>query len=179
MGANGFGYLLYVLLFLLIVTSVLVIVGTTIWALIRAKKDNSPNRRDIALISLTFFIFAAASFIFNIGWLRLIATFLLVPFTGTIAFFIMNFFAGKYIDKSNYLKKLNLFFMLTYLAGNIFSPDGGDTGGMYFFFGLIHNDILSILAILISLGAFVANIVLFILQFVEIIQIRKNIPKKL
>ena len=53
-------------------------------------------------------------------------------------------------------------------------PDGGDIGGMYFFFGLIHSDTLSVAANFISSVACIAHIVLFILQIVEIRKIKEN-----
>ena len=53
-------------------------------------------------------------------------------------------------------------------------PDGTDVGEMYFFFGLIHSDVLSGVANFISSIAVIGHIVLFVMQIVEIGKVKKQ-----
>ena len=167
-----------ILLFLLIIfflVAILVVLGGTVWAVTKAKIEKSKSSKNNIIMTVVFIFIAAISWLLNFGWLRFIMTFMLIPFTHAIIFFLANLHVGKYLDKSTKIKKINLCFMITYLATYIFFPDGADYGGMYFFFGLIHNDILSIIAMCISYIAGLSHIILFIVQLVQIIKIKKSI----
>ena len=71
--------LLYLLIGVIII-AVLVIVCGTIIAIIKACKKGEHNKRKDILLTLLCIAIAAASWIFNMGWIRFIMTFLLIPF---------------------------------------------------------------------------------------------------
>lgn len=131
-------------------------------------KNKSFAQRCTIVASLFCVVIAGISWVFNMGWLRFIMTFLLIPFAHAILFLITVFSTVKYVDKSAKIKIINLLFMLTYLMFYVFLPDGGDVGGLYFFFGIIKNNILCDFAYYIASAAFAGNIVLFVLQLVAI-----------
>jgi len=66
---------------------------------------------------------------------------------------------------------------VTYILTYILLPDAGDYGGMYFFFGLIHSDLLSGIDLHISIIAFEVHFVLFILQIIYAVKIKKDQEK--
>jgi hypothetical protein len=148
-----------------IITGIVIIINS----IISTKKDRNNSKLKYNLISILFVIIAIVSWVFNMGWLRFIMTFLAVPIIHTIAFIIINSFSLSYIDKSVKLKRYVNLSYITYLLGYLSLPDGGDVGPMYVFFGLIHNDIVANISYIISSISFIGNIVLFILQIVEII----------
>jgi len=153
------------LLLIGIITGIVIIINS----IISTKKDRNNSKLKYNLISILFVIIAIVSWVFNMGWLRFIMTFLAVPIIHTIAFIIINSFSLSYIDKSVKLKRYVNLSYITYLLGYLSLPDGGDVGPMYVFFGLIHNDIVANISYIISSISFIGNIVLFILQIVEII----------
>lgn len=159
--------LLSFLLNLIVVVMIVVIVGGTVWAIIKSIKKNSAEQRRVIILTWISLFVAALSWVLNIGWLRIIMTFLLAPFIHAIVFFAINFSVAKYVSQSPKIKKLNLFFIITYLLLYIFLPDGGDVGGLYLFFGLIHNDTLAYVGEFISSLAFVAHVVFLIMQVIE------------
>ena len=134
--------LLYLLIGVIII-AVLVIVCGTIIAIIKACKKGEHNKRKDILLTLLCIAIAAASWIFNMGWIRFIMTFLLIPFIHAIVFFLVNLFSSKYIQKSKKSRNIYIMLCITYLLFYLLLPDGGDVGEMYVFFGLIHNNILS------------------------------------
>ena len=148
-----------------IITGIVIIINS----IISTKKDRNNSKLKYNLISILFVIIAIVSWVFNMGWLSFIMTFLAVPIIHTIAFIIINSFSLSYIDKSVKLKRYVNLSYITYLLGYLSLPDGGDVGPMYVFFGLIHNDIVANISYIISSISFIGNIVLFILQIVEII----------
>lgn len=89
-------------------------------------------------------------------------------------FFVTGLCVAPYTDKSRNVKILNLLFCITYLLIYIFLPDVGERGESYFFFGLIHSDFLSKIAIAVSGIAFLGHIILFVLQIIQAVKIRKN-----
>ncbi len=132
------------------------------------------GKKKTILMSLFCIIIVMASWFFNMGWLRFFMTIILIPFVHAVVFFLTNFFAAKYFDKSTKIKKLNLWFIVSYIIAYLLMPDGGDIGEMYFFFGLIHSNKLSGMADSLSFAAFVGNIVFFAMQVSEIKKIKKN-----
>ncbi len=169
------------MLALLIIGLVIVfsaVIGGLIWAIVKARKNNSRNSVKVIVCTVGSIFIAAVSWILNFGWLRFFMTFLLVPVIHGIVFFLANMFFAKYTDQSPKMSRLNLLFIITYLTAYLFMPDGGDIGEMYFFFGLIHSDILSNIAFFISNIVATGHVVLFVLQIFEMRQIKKNISKK-
>ena len=152
-----------------------IIIGVFIWSTIKIKKGKSDKFKKIIILTFGSIIIAAASWVFNFGWIRFFMTFLLVPVIHTIIFFLTNILLAMYTDRSSKMLKLNLWFVITYLSTYLFLPDGGDYGGMYFFFGLIHNNNLAYAASFIAEISAVVHVVLFVLQIVEVIKIKKSI----
>ncbi len=116
---------------------------------------------------------AAASWFVNMGWIRFALTFLLVPFLHVIIFFVTNLFAASYLERSKTMKWLQIGFCLTYLAIHLLLPDAGDIGSMYFFFGLIRNDVLSDIAFYLAEFAFWIHAALFIWQIILMIKLKR------
>ena len=157
------------------IISAIVLMGGTIWGFYIAKKRSERNRKRIILISILSMVLVAVSWFTNMGWIRFILTIMLIPFFHAIIFFLTNLFASAYVNKSPNIKLLNQLFCATYLIAYIFLPDGGDVGGLYFFFGLIHSDVLSYISQAISGIAFLGHIILFILQVIQIVKVKKEV----
>lgn len=166
--------ILLLLFVLILVASIVVVVGGSIWGMLRAGKINSSNKKKVILLSILATFIAAVSWILNMGWIRLIMTFLLIPFIHVIIFFSTNLFMSSYVDKSRNIKILNLLFIMTYSLIYIFLPDAGDYGEMYFLFGLIHSDLLSNIACGIAGVSFLGHIVLFVLQIIYAVKTKKK-----
>ncbi len=171
-------FLPYVPYFIKGMLGLLIVVFLIVFGIVKGikvlKKNKFYGKKRNILMSLLYIAIVLASWFLNMGWLRFFMTILFIPFIHAAVFFMTNFFVDKYSDQSTKIKKLNLFFVITYLIAYLSMPDGGDVGGMYFFFGLIHSDTLSGLANFISSIAVIGHIVLFIMQIVEIKKIKKN-----
>ncbi len=173
MVANAGNLILYLLIGAFALGTV-VVLGGAIWGVVRAIKKGSKYRAFLIVLSLLCILIAAASWIFNMGWYRFILTFLLAPFIHAIIFFIVNFFMAPAAERSRSVKILNLFFCLTYLAMYLLFPDGGDHGPMYFFFGLVRNDVLSAVAMGVAFLAFAAHIALLVALITEGVRSKKK-----
>ncbi len=175
--ANVSRDLLLYLLIAIIIIAVLVIVGGTIIAIVKSyKQDNS--KLNAILASLLCIVIAGSSWVLNMGWIRFIMTFMLIPFIHAIIFFLINLFTAGYIHKSKKLRNINIFSCLTYLLFYILLPDGGDVGETYVFFGLVHSNLFSNICNAISGCALLGHIVLLILQIVEVIKVKKSIANE-
>lgn len=161
------------ILLLLLIAGLVAVVTVIVVGVILAivKKGNS---KKVTICTLVSIIIAGFSWILNFGWLRFFMTFLLIPVIHGTVFFLSNIKFAKYTDQSTKMKKMNFLFIITYLMSYFLMPDGGDTGEMYFFFSLIHNDILAGIASFVSSIAITAHILLFVLQIVEIRKIKKT-----
>ncbi len=167
-----------ILLIAFFVIAIAVVAGGMIWAIVKARKENGSNYIKTIVITVSSMLVAAVSWVLNLGWLRLFMTFFMVPVIHGIVFFIANLCFAKYIDKSTKMKKMNMLFIITYLIAYIILPDGGDEGGMIFFFGLIQNHILSFVAMYASYIAFIGHIILFIMQIEQVKKIKRNLLEK-
>ncbi len=154
------------------------IIGLIVFGIIKSiqflRKNSFYGKTKMAILSIILILIVAVSWVINMGWFRFIMTILFVPFMHSIAFFLMNLYSAKYFDKSQKIKKLNLFYILTFLIFNIFMPDAADDGVSYFFFGLIHGSALSDIAYFIAIIAAISHVVLFVMQIVEIRKIKKT-----
>ena len=160
------------------VASVVAIVATVTVIFFKARKSDSPKRKILSLVlSAAFVVIACTSFILNMGWLRYIMMFFTIPAIHAVIFFLTNYFAALYTENSKHIRLYNVVYLITYLSFYIFLPDASDYGGFYFFFGLIHNDFLSQIAMLISAVMFCTHIAFFVLLISEIILMRKNKAK--
>ena len=166
-----------ILLFLLglfLGIAALVLVGGVVWAIRRMRKIKGKGAKKYILFNFASVLVVAASWVLNFGWLRFFLTILLIPILHGLIYFVFNFYAFAYLEQSSKMKRYNMLFILTYLLTYLLLPDGGDVGEMYFFFGLIHNQILSGITYALSRVAFIAHIVFFVLQIVERIKIKKR-----
>lgn len=161
---------------LIIVATVLLsaTVGLMISMILKVKKGVLCSRIWICLTTVLSMLLVALSWVLNFGWIRFFLTLLLFPLIHGIAFLVSNIVFSKYANRSHKMVKLNLLYIASYLISYIFMPDGGDIGGLYFFFGLIHNDVLSYIAAFISYLAFIGQILFFVLQIDKIRMIKKN-----
>lgn len=125
-------------------------------------------KKKILWLSALCILIVAISWITNMGWIRFFLTFLMVPVIHALVFFWTNYFSAKYCEIVPNLKKLTWFFMLTYLLPYLLTPDGGDIGGIYFFFGLVKNDTLANIANYIAGIALSFHIALFVVMIMEI-----------
>ena len=170
---------LFVVLFLVLVfgMAALIISGICL-AVVKAKADNSTRHKKSVIRSLVLMGIVAVSWIFNMGWIRFFLTIVSAPLIHGIVFFLVNMFVAGYMDKSRGVVNLNSLFMITYILSYLLFPDGSDTGEMYFFFGLIHNDTLSGIASILSSWIFTAHIILIVLQLVAVAKTKDSTKEK-
>lgn len=167
----------YLLLFLpiaLFAIVVTIVISGAIWGILKDRKSGAWNRTKMLLFSMLALLIAAAAWIYNMGWIHLIMTFLGIPFIHAIIFVLNNLFVSSYTDESRTLKLQNRMFIITYLLLYLFLVDGGDVGGLYCFFGLLHNEWLIGIAQGIFHFALLAHIAEFVIQIVLIARIKKK-----
>lgn len=136
--------------------------------LLKIKKLNHPEIIKYYFFMILCLLVMVASWILNIGWFRLILTWLAFPIIHFVLFAILN---GKAMLKLFLSQKLKIYTLLsyaTYIISYLFLPDGGDYGPMYVFFGLLHNDIAAYIASVICEISFIAHIIISIFQLIEI-----------
>ena len=153
-------------------------VAVTVLSIVKALTNSTPSYKKTVIAALISIAVAAASWVFNMGWIRFFMTFLLIPIVHAIVFLLSNLSFAKYTGKSSVMEKLNAFFIITYLISYLLMPDAGDIGEMYFFFGLIQSDNLSNIAFFVSNIAFICHIVLFVLQIIKINKIKQSTPNE-
>ena len=134
--------------------------------------NTSKGKIKTIIISVISILVVVATWMFNLGWLRLFMTAFLIPHI--VLFVFMNLYSTKYFDNSKRIKILNIFFVLTFLFAYVFMPDSDDISS-YVFFGLVHNENVLNIAEIISTVAFVGNVVTFIMQIIGIEKIKKNL----
>ena len=152
---------------ILIIAAIVFVLGLLLKSFLIYKKSTSITSLKYNLICDLFVVIVVLSWFFNMGWLRFIFTFLAAPFVHSIIFIIMINKAIPYIEKSIKLKRFLFISYITYILTYLLLPDGGDTGTMYMFFGLIHNDIITSISYQLARISFVANIIMLILQIRE------------
>lgn len=164
---------------ILTVISSLAFVGVLIYAFVKGVlflvKEKFPGKKKAIILSLGLMPIAALSCFFNIGWLRFFLILSLTPVTHAIFFLFTNVLAAKHFEACPKIKRWNKVFMITYVVFYVFLPDGGDYGSMHFLFGLIHNDLLSGIAMGIAGCAVCIHIALLFAQVVEILKIKKSL----
>lgn len=136
-------------------------------------KSTKSEIKQAILISLGFSFLGAASWLFNIGWLRLILTFTFVPVLMIILVFVANCLSFKYFKFSSNLKDLNTLFNLSYLFFWLLLPDYGDYGDPYMLFGLIKSRELTSIASPLASAFALLFAATFIIQMVQIAKLKK------
>ena len=125
----------------------------------RDKKTNGYRAVTLLCVVVMF-----ASWIINIGWLRIFLTWIPIPLVHTIAFIIVNFKAIKNIAYSDKLKKYVPWSWGTYLTAYLLFPDGGDDGVVRAFFNLLRDEVLCTAAMCVAIICFISNVVILILE---------------
>ena len=146
-------------------------VGYLIYYMVK-KSDRHSNA--VILTSLILVVIAAVSWILNAGWLRVFLTVVGAPFLHSIVFIVMSVFASKHARDSRRIRIASIVYQLTYILSYLCFPDGGDIGGMYFFFGLIHNDVLVSTAFFICIMSLISHFIVFINLIVQMFMRGKN-----
>ena len=136
--------------------------------IVKANGNRISKKWYLIIISSVFVMLA--SWIFNMGWYRVILTWIPIPLIHTIAFLIINIKSANRVSNYKFLRKYIILSSVTYLVTYLFLPDGGDVGGMYAFFTIIRNDIITNIMMYISLVCFVVNIAVL---FIECLQLKK------
>jgi hypothetical protein len=141
----------------------------------RRRSRNVKVSKAWCILTVLCIVVVAVSWIFNIGWYRVILTWSLLPVVHAILFAVLGFIAARRVSYSKKLKALMIFCASTYLSAYLLLPDGGDYGGMYFFFGLVRNNALATVMMYVAFACFVANIVFMILTCVEMRRCKRKL----
>lgn len=159
------------------------ITGGLIWGIIclirllfKLKKLNRPEIFKYYFLMIMCILIMAASWLLNMGWYRIILTWLAFPIIHLVLFIIIN---GKILLKLFCSKALKVYTLLSYVSYLLFYlmlPDGGDIGTMYILFSLFHNNTVAYIAGVLSVTSFFAHIVFTVFQFIEIRRL-KHISK--
>ncbi len=145
----------------------------------KIKKWYDPKALGYYIMMILCLVIMGASWVLNMGWLRVILTWLAFPIIHAVAVIIIN---GKAVTKLAYSVTLRIYTvisLLTSVLSYVFLPDFGDVGGMYVFFGLIENETIVDTAFEISLICFAAYIVVTVLQLIEMGRIKKKLAGEL
>lgn len=98
-------------------------------------------------LSLTLSVLVMlASWLMNMGWVRFIGTFLLLPLYHGGIFIAANLVSNRHFEDNKYIPLLMFLSHITFLLSHILMMDTSDYGPSYFFFGLIHNDVAANIA---------------------------------
>ena len=117
-----------------LIAFVAVVIGL-IWMIKKIIKSDKETKISSVLTILAVLI-AAASWIFNMGWLRLILTFLLVPFIHAAILIAVSIVASKFYKTSNFMSLFNTLFLSSYAVAYVCLPDFDDVK-IYCFFTLV------------------------------------------
>ena len=156
------------------------IIGFIIWGVVKLvkliKKNNLVRNKKPLVISIICIIIATASLVLNIGWIRFGMIIMLIPIIQPILFLMTNLYASQFFVDSPRLRITNYLFIVTYLIFWILLPDGGDIGPSYCLFNLVQNDAFTDVAWAISWIVGIAHIVLFVIQIIQFVKIKKKKP---
>nr|QGT51196.1 hypothetical protein Firmicute1046_2720 [uncultured Firmicutes bacterium] len=158
--------------------AVLFTIGTVIWTIVKSVKTRNFTKLKYNLVSVLCVILAAASWIFNFGWIRFFLTFTGLPVFHAVTFFFLNNFAASHIDKSRILKISTILCHVAYLTGYFCLPDAGDVDPMCAFFTLIRNEYIVNLFFIISFLGFSGSIVCLIVELIEASMIKAKSKSK-
>ena len=159
------------------IAQVIAITGIIIWGiakLIKLFKKNNLTKNKPLLLSVICIVIATLSLVLNIGWIRFCMIIMLIPIIHPILFLWTNLYASKLFVDSTILKIINYLFIATYLSFWVLLPDGGDVGPTYCLFNLVRNDAFTDVAWAVSVNAGIAHIVLFIIQIIGFLKLKKK-----
>ncbi len=135
---------------------------------IKTIKLKSPKILIYYFLMIICMILMAISWIMNIGWYRLLLTFIAFPIIHSVLFINVNGKALLKLSASPKLKKYTILSFATYLLSYLTFPDGGDIGPMRVFFGLVQSNVIAMIAFHLCLISFIAHIVVSSRQMHEI-----------
>ncbi len=174
MGISIFGYFLRIIIFILPVLSLVTSTTVLIKSIIDYKKTGNSVKLKYNILTIGCTVIAIVSWLFNIGLFRFCMIFTGLPFIHSMLFVVSNSLSANHIEEYDSVKKNVISSYVTYLAAHVLLPDAGDYGGMYVFFGLIQNSIVSLLCCGIAVLATIGNICYIIFQFSDIKAIKKT-----
>ena len=143
--------------------------------LLKIIKLKQPRIITYYVIMILCILIVAASWILNMGWYRVILTWLTVPFVHPVIFAVIN---GKVLPNLIYSTKLRAYTLTTYITYVLmyaFFPDGGDIGSAYVFFGLINNSTAVHILGVLSTVSLIVYIIFTILQIIESGKVKKKL----
>ena len=94
----------------------------------------------INILSAVLTLVMFASWLFNMGWYRVVGSWLLIPIFHPLWLFFTNNIATVFISKNKIIKYPLIAVNITFLLPHLFIYDGGDMGEAYIFFHLIENN---------------------------------------
>ena len=125
----------------------------------------------INILSAVLTLVMFASWLFNMGWYRVVGSWLLIPIFHPLWLFFTNNIATVFISKNKIIKYPLIAVNITFLLPHLLIYDGGDMGEAYIFFHLIENNRIAaistcfgIVALLLHIVAIITVIVLVIIQ---------------
>lgn len=142
------------------------------------KKLNHPENMKYYYMLIISIFLMFISWTFNLGWLRVLLTWLSFPVIHAVIFGIIN---GKSLLKLHLSVRLKIYTLLSfvsYIISYFAFPDGGDGGTMYVFFGLLHGDAATSVAFTICYWSFITHLVITVLQIIELIIVKLKMVKK-
>ena len=134
----------------------------------QANADSKKTAKKWYAVIILCVVVMILSWIFNIGWLRLILTWIPLPLIHTIAFLFVNFKAANKVSTFKSMKKYMILSCASYSLVYLLLPDGGDVGGMYMFFTLIRNEVITSIMMYISNIIFCVNIASLAIEYSEL-----------
>ena len=131
----------------------------------KTEKTNGEKAIVYRAVTVLCVVIMLASWIVNIGWYRIILTWIPIPLIHTVAFIIVNLKAISNMGRADKLKKYIPWSWGTYLTAYLLFPDGGDDGSVRVFFNLIRNDVLCTIAMCAAIICFCANVAVLSLEY--------------
>ncbi len=124
------------------------------------------------LIALITIIISAASYITNLGYIRVL---MFIPmYLHTLLFFFITYGASEYTKKSRAMKVIILISLISYPLANILLPDNAMYGYDYAIFGLVGNRTATSLCSIVSVIGYFINIISLASQVVLWLVIKKH-----
>lgn len=164
---------------LLPVAVVAAVVFVTYWLIhtVRMNKEigNKAGNRYV-LLTVVCLLLAGAAWLFNLGLVHVLLSWCGLPLFYGAFFCFANCKAAARAADIDRVKKYIRWSCVTYLIAYVCFPDVGFEGEMYVLFSLIRSDTVSTVALCLSLAAFVANIILSILEIIMASKWKKPIP---
>ncbi len=153
---------------------ILAAIACAVIAMVKAKKSGNRMRVRYDVISIVCVLVAAASWLLNFGWIRVIMTWTAMPFIHAILFFFVNHFAAAYVKKSRALNSFAVLSYVFYMAAYLCLPDYGDAPPAYVFFSQFHSDwVIGVCNTIAAIG-FAGSAVCLVLQLIFALKTRKR-----